>query len=101
MRRRVVIALAVMGFLIVLLAIALASVGTQVDKMRLNRSDLELNIGDFQDEIETLTQERDALRTERDTLKAQVAEHLKTIQQLKAEVEQARTQTATPTPATP
>ena len=101
MRRRVVIALAVMGLIIVVLAIALASVGTQVDKMRLNRSDLELDIGDFQDEIQTLTQERDALRTERDALKTQVAEHLKTIQQLKGEAEQARTQTTTQAPATP
>ena len=101
MRRSVVVALAVMGLIIVVLAIALASVGTQVDKMRLNRSDLELDIGDFQDEIQTLTQERDALRTERDTLKAQVAKHLETIQQLKAEAEQARTQVTAPAPATP
>ena len=101
MKRHVVIALAVMGVVIVGLAIALASVGTQVDKMRLNRSDLELDIGDLQAEIESLTEDNETLRTEHDELQQQVDAHLTTIQQLKAEVERARTQTAAPAPATP
>ena len=101
MKRHVVIALAVMGVVIVVLAIALASVGTQVDKMRLNRSDLELDIGDLQAEIESLTDDNETLRTEHDELQQQVEAHLTTIQQLKAEVERARTQTTAPAPATP
>ena len=101
MKRHVVIALAVMGVVIVGLAIALASVGTQVDKMRLNRSDLELDIGDLQAEIESLTEDNETLRTEHDELQQQVEAHLTTIQQLTAEVERARTQTAAPAPAAP
>src|SRR3989338_994960 len=96
MRRSVVIALAFMGVVVVVLAISLASVGTQVDKMRLNRSDLELDIGDLQAEVESLTDENETLRTERDELQGQTEEHLSTIQQLKHEVEQARTQAAAP-----
>jgi cell division protein FtsB len=101
MRRRIVIVLGLMGLIIVALAIALASVGTQVDKMRLNRSDLELDIGDLQAEIDALTEENDALRDERDALTGQVEEQRKTIQQLTAEAEQARTQTTAPAPAAP
>ena len=97
MRRRIVIVLGLMGLIIVALAIALASVGTQVDKIRLNRSDLELDIGDLQAELDALTQEQDALQTERDALKAQVDAQLETIQQLKAEAERAQAQTPAPT----
>lgn len=102
MRRRVVIALSVMGTLIVILAVALASVGTQVDKIRLNRSDLELENADLQEELDGLVEEHDRLRQERDDLQTQVTEQLKAIQQLKvekAQLERARTPTTQSPPA--
>ena len=78
MRRGIVIALAVLGVLAVGLMVALSSVGTNLDQVRLERDDLQFESEDLQKEVETLS-------TERDELRRQVDEQLKTIEQLKAE----------------
>lgn len=101
MRRTVVILASVMGLLLVILAIALASVGTQFDEARIELKDLHSDVDDLQQEV-------DDLSVERDTLQQRASEQLKTIEQLKAELErvratQANAQTSQPanTPASP
>jgi septal ring factor EnvC (AmiA/AmiB activator) len=102
MRRGVVIGLVVAVIVCVLLAIALATIGTQLDDARLEREDLELTVEDLQDEAETLRAERDTLQTGHQTLKAQVDEQLRTIEQLKVELERSRSQGAMiPMPVSP
>ena len=80
MRRGVVIGLSVIGALCVLLAVAVARVGTQLDQARIERDDLQF-------EVEDLRNESQSLKAERDTLKRQVNDKLKTIEQMKTEAE--------------
>lgn len=95
MRRAWVIGLSALGVVSVLLMIALASVGTQLDQARLDREDLELEVEDVSAEAEGLREERDTIQHERDTLTSQVDEQLRTIEQLKGELER----TGQPAPA--
>ena len=92
MRRGVVIALAVMGALIVVLAIVVASVGTGLDEARIERDDLQTEVGDLRDQVGSLTGERDKLQQK-------VQEQLKTIEQLKIESERTRSQAQKSAPA--
>ncbi len=94
MRRGVVIALAVMGALIVVLAIVVASVGTGLDEVRIERDDLQTDVGDFRDQVKSLTGERDKLQQK-------VQEQLKTIEQLKIESERTRSQAQKSAPTAP
>jgi septal ring factor EnvC (AmiA/AmiB activator) len=89
MRKAWIIGLSVLGVLAVVLMMALASVGTQLDQARLDRDDLETEIDDVGAEADSLRAERDAIKTERDSLKTQVDEQLQTIEQLKGESERA------------
>ena len=89
MRRAWIIGLSVLGVLSVLLMVALASVGTQLDQARLDRDDLELELDDISAETESLREERDTVKNERDSLKTKVDEQLQTIEQLKGELERA------------
>ena len=91
MRRSVVIAFVVLGLILVALAIALASVGTQFDEVRIDRNNLNEEVMTLEEEVDTLTGERDQLKT-------QVDEHLKAIEQLKAQLDGSRT-TAQAAPA--
>jgi uncharacterized protein YoxC len=83
MRRSLVIALSVMGVLLVLLALAVASIGTELDEARIERDDLWT-------EAEDLRQELDAISQERNKLQEQVDEQVKAIESLKVQQERAR-----------
>lgn len=83
MRRWGVIAFAVIGVMVIVLAIALASVGTELDQVRLNREDLQFEVDSAQRDAESLTEEKTRLQH-------QTEEQLKTIEQLKAELERTR-----------
>jgi len=95
MRRGFAVGFVALVAICVVLAIAVASIGTQLDEARLERDDLEFEVEDLRTETETL-------RTERDTLKTQAEDQLKTIEQLKVELERVRGQaqgsSATSTP---
>ena len=97
MRRGVVIGWSVLGGLCLAMAVALAVIGSRYDSMRLELDEQQADADDLEAEQETwwterdtLAGERDALKAERDTLSQRVDEHLKTIEQLKAELERAR-----------
>jgi peptidoglycan hydrolase CwlO-like protein len=103
MRRGIVIALVGLGVLVVILAVALASVGSRFDEVEIERDDLEFEVGQLEQDVAALTGERD-------TLKRQAEEQLKTIEQLKAELERTRSgqagsegipQAPSPAPASP
>lgn len=96
MRRGWIIGLTALGVVSVVLMVALASVGTQLDQARLDRDDLELELDDLSAEAESLRDERDTVKTERDSLKTKVDEQLQTIEQLKGELE--RTSQSAPAP---
>ncbi len=93
MRRGMIIALAVLGVLVVILMVALSSVGTNLDQTRLERDDLQFETDDLQQEVDTLS-------TERDELQRQVDEQLKTIEQLKAELGRNHNHASEPAPTT-
>ncbi len=85
----------------VVLAIAVASIGSQLDATRLERDDLEFEMEDLRAQQETLQGERDVLKTQAD-------EQRKTVEQLKTELERAHNQSpaqpqtsGTPTTNTP
>ncbi len=61
------------GLIVVVLAAALATIGTDLDRTRLEREDLEYEVEGLQEEIDTLTEERDQL-------KAQAEAHLKALE---------------------
>ena len=97
MRRGWVIGLACAVLLCVTLAVALAIVGSRFDQVRLEHEDLSAEVDDLEAENESLAKEhtalqteRDSLKSERDQLKSQADGQLKTIEQLKAELERAR-----------
>ncbi len=101
MRRGTVIALWILGALVVIFAIALASVGTDLDRTRMTREDLQTEVDDLQGEVETLTDARQTLQSKTDR-------QLTQIEQLKAELEQLRNQknqaaapSASPQPSAP
>ena len=102
MRRGIVIALWILGALVVVFAVALAVVGTDLDRTRMTREDLQTEVDDLQGELDTLT-------TDRQTLQSKTDQQLKQIEQLKAELEQLRNQKsqaaasppASPQPSTP
>lgn len=85
MRRGVMMALSVMGAVVVILAIAVASVGTDLDETRIERDDLQFELDDLRLEV-------DAVSTARRGLQAQTEEQLKTIEQLKAQLDHLRSQ---------
>ena len=85
MRRGVLIGLIATVVICIVLAVAVASIGTQLDQVRLDRDDLELQVDDLQGEVDSLRTERDTMKRERETLKIRTEEQLKTIEQLKAE----------------
>ena len=85
MRRGMIIAVAILGVLVVILAVALAKVGSDLDSERIDRQDLQTQTTDLEQEV-------DSLSFERDTLQEQTNEHLKTIEQLKADLERHRAQ---------
>ena len=72
-----------MGVLLVLLALAVASIGTELDEARIERDELST-------EAEDLRQELDSLSEERNRLKEQVDEQVKAIEQWKVQQERAR-----------
>ena len=78
MRRGMIVGLAVLGVLVIVLMVAVSSVGTNLDQTRLERDDLQFEVDDLQQEVDTLSAERDELQRQAD-------EQLKTIEQLKAE----------------
>ncbi len=62
MPRWAVISLSVTGGLTIVLAIALAMVGTSLDDARIEREDLQFEVNDLQQEVDSLTTERDELQ---------------------------------------
>ena len=83
MRRGMLIGLSVTGVLCLVLIIAIAKIGTQLDQARIERDDLQF-------EVEDLRNESQSLKADRDTLKQQVDEKLHAIEQMKAEAEKLR-----------
>lgn len=77
MRRGVVIALGILSVVAVVLAVALATVGTKLDEQRLESADLQYELDDLQSQVDSLMQERDELRL-------QVNAHEKAAESLKA-----------------
>ena len=101
MNRKLLGALVIGGLVCVGLAVTVAVVGSRLDDVRLERDDLQAEVEDLRDEVTNLTRERDAIKTEHVTVKSQADEQMKTIEQLKAELERARTQAHPETPANP
>ena len=93
-RRGLLIAVVAAVMLFLMLAVALATVGSRLDSASLDREDLQFELSGLRAESDNLRTERDALKTERETLKSQADQQLKTIEQLKTEVEHARSQSA-------
>ena len=92
MRRWIILGWSIAGALIVILAVALATVGTQLDQARVDKEDLQFETDELQKDVDALTEERGKLQQK-------VDEHQKTIEQLKAELERTRGQAQTsPTP---
>lgn len=83
MRRSILIALSILGALVVILLVAVASVGSDLDEVRIERDDFEIEVEDLQRQVDSLTEERDRLQRD-------VEERSKTIEQWKAELERAR-----------
>ena len=83
MRRGVVIAFAVTGLIVVILAIALSTVGSDLDQARIERDDLQLEVDDLHQEVDTVSGERDQL-------KQQAEEQGKALEQFKAELDHPR-----------
>ena len=81
-----------LGLAVVGLGVGLAMVGSQLDTAKLDQVDLETEVGELEQEV-------DALADERDTLQRQVDEQLKSIEQLKVELDRSRGQQAAPAPA--
>ena len=84
MKRGVVIALSVMGVFLLVLAVSFALVGSDLDRVRLEREDLRF-------EVDGLQQELDRVSGERDRLQQQTDEQLKAIEQWKVQLEHSRT----------
>jgi len=99
MKRGVLIGYSMLGVLVIILGVALAHVGTQLDKTRLSQVDLQTEIDDLEQEVDALNEQRDTLASERDTLKADLEERIKALEAEKAKQEQA--QAPSPAPATP
>ncbi|GEM_PF-2247754 len=99
MKRGMIWGLVGAGLACVGLAIALVLVGSQLDAARLDRDDAVAERDELGAEREMLAHEADTLRTDHDNLKQQVEAHLHTIEQLKADVERARTQPSVSLPA--
>ena len=83
MRRGLVIALSIMGILLVLLAVTVASIGSELDGARIERDELL-------SEAEDLRQELDTISEERNKLQAQVDEQVKAIESWKVQQEHVR-----------
>ena len=94
MRRGAIIAIVILSGLAAVLAVSLASVGTQLDDARIERKNLEFEVEDVQQELDLLAEERDAL-------KAHADEQTQTITQLKAEMERVRSQPPAAAPVEP
>ena len=80
MRRGVIIALSVLGVLVVVLLVAVATVGSGLDQARIERDDLEWETDELQRQVEALTGERDELRQ-------QVEQQSSAMERWKAELE--------------
>ena len=94
MRRGVVVALTVLGAGVILLAVALASVGMELDTSRIERDDLR-------ESVVELEGERDSLSSDREQFQQKVQDQLNAIEHLKAELERTRGQTQEPVAASP
>ena len=92
-RRIVIIAWGALGVVVLVLAVALARVGTELDEAKLERMSRQTDVDDLEQEVDDLTDEQQQLQ-------AKVDEQLKTIEQLKADLERTRAQTV-PVPASP
>ena len=83
MQRGFVIALSVMGVFLVVLAVSFALVGSDLDRVRLEREGLQFELDDLQ-------QQFDRVSGERDRLQRQTEDQLKAIEQWKAQLEHSR-----------
>ena len=81
--RRTVLVWSMLGGTIIILAASLAWVGTHFDQARIERDTL-------QDDVDNLQVDYDDVVTERDRLQQETNEHVKTIEQLQAELERVR-----------
>ena len=80
MRRGVIIALSVLGALVVVLLVAVATVGSGLDQARIERDDLEWELDELQRQVEILTGERDEM-------KQQIEQQSSAMERWKAELE--------------
>ena len=62
MKRGWIITIGIMGILLVVLAVALASVGTNLDEARLDRKELQGELDGLQEEYDLLSEERQRLQ---------------------------------------
>ena len=94
MRRGLIITCSILGVLALILTVALASVGTRLDQTEIDRRSLEFDVDQLEQDLTSLT-------TKQDALNQQAEEQRKTIEQLKADLEKARTTQASSPPSSP
>ena len=94
MRRGLIISLASVGGLCVLLAVAVGTIGSQLDQTRLDREDMSQEIERLRGEAERLSAERDSaksaqdsVRSEQASLKSKVDQQDMTIEEMRLELE--------------
>ncbi len=90
MRRNVVFAFLGVGGLVVILAVSLASVGTEMDQLRIEREDFRFEMDTLQQQIDALAGEKVALQRQVEEQRATVEDQHKTIKRWRAELEHLR-----------
>ena len=90
MRRSVVYAFLGVGGLVVILAVSLASVGTEMDQLRIEREDVKMEVEYFQQAVGELTNEKTALEQQVEEQHATIEDQRKTIEQWRIELERLR-----------
>src|SRR3989338_8367582 len=101
MDRKLVWGLLAAGGVSVILAVTVAVVGSKLDDAQLERDHLEVELDELPTEAASLRSERDALASEQAPLKSQVDDQLRTIEQLKAELDRAHAQVQQPAQVEP
>ena len=89
-RRNVVCAFLGVGGLVVILAVALASVGTEMDQLRIEREDFQFEMDRLQQQVDALTGEKVALQQQVEKQRATVEDQHETIKRWRAELERLR-----------
>ena len=96
MQRSVVFAFVGVGGLVVFLAVSLASVGTKMDQLRIEREDFQFKVDGLQQQVDALTGTKTALEQQVEEQRATIEDQRKTIEQWRIELERLRNSQASP-----